>query len=905
MKRKLLACFLIWFGCHFMVAQKTPIKEINLKEYFNYQTLDNVFELLKSKHGFKITYKLEEVKDIRFSYNFSSPITEDLVIENCLRETPLSFLRASDGTYTIFDKRKVVEAKAAEESMRYKGASKKKGFVLTGIVKDSKTGEPLPFVNIVIQGKTLGATTNVDGYFTLLNVPNDTVGLVVSYIGYKEKLHYLTPETPLSNLLIELESQQQFLDEVTVTAEHQELLRASEKISMFKLTPAKIQSLPSVGEKDIFRAFQLMPGVSAANENSSGLYVRGGTPDQTLTLYDGFNVYHVEHLFGFFSAFNPNAIKDVQLYKGGFESKFGGRISSVAEITGKEGNSKETNLGLNAGFLAVNAFAEIPIGDKFTSIFSVRRSFQTPLYTALFQKFGGGGNTAPQRQAAQGGRSRFGGNQQNTTVASYFYDVNGKFTYKPTVNDVVTLSVYNGEDNLDNSRASTPGGFRGGTFSFNITDLTNWGNIGSSLKWSHKFSPRLYMNNLVSYSTYFSNRDRSQDGSITDAAGNVRSIKSGTLESNDLKDFSYKSDFEYQLNKVNKIEFGTWITHNQINYSYSQNDTISIINRNTNGNILQFYAQDKVALLKNLEANVGVRYNYFTPTSQSYVEPRLSLVYQLSKQLKLKGAYGQYHQFTKRVIREDILQGSRDFWVLADNDKLPVAAATHYIVGGSYETPNWLFDVEAYQKDLTGLTEYSLRVRPIRQQGGGGATPTINFSENFFQGVGKSRGIDFLLQKKYGKLTGWLGYSLAEVRYNFPAFGAADFYANQDVRHEFKAVGIYKLGNWDVSATWIFASPRPYTAPEGGYQTTLLDGSSKDFINASGKNELRLPYYHRLDIAATYNWKRASLGFSIFNLYDRSNTWYKEFQIQSNQIIETNVNYLGITPNISYAWRLR
>ena len=415
------------------------------------------------------------------------------------------------------------------------------------------------------------------------------------------------------------------------------------------------------------------------------------------------------------------------------------------------------------------------------------------------------------------------------------------------------------------------------------------------------------MNNLVSYSTYYSQRDRSQAGSVTDnSTSTVRTFKTGTLEDNNLKDFSYKSDFEYQLNKGNKLEFGTWITQNQIKYKYSQNDTLAIIDRNTTGNILQFYAQDKISIIKNLEANFGVRYNYFTPTSQSYTEPRLSMTYNLTPQYKLKAAFGQYHQFTKRVIREDILQGSRDFWVLADNDKLPVAAATHYIVGGSYETKNWLFDVEAYQKDLTGLTEYSLRIKPPLRQRPGQITPaTVDYTENFFQGVGKARGIDFLLQRKYGNLTGWVAYSLAEVKYNFPAFGTNDFYANQDVRNEFKVVGIYKLGNWDFSATWIYATGRPYTAPEGGYQLTLLDNSSKDFINVSEKNGLRLPDYNRLDVAATYNWKWASLSASIFNLYNRSNTWYKEFLIQNNQVLETNVNYLGITPNVSFNWRLR
>lgn len=879
------------------VAAQTPTE---IKEYVNYQTLHDVLEHFKTKYGMKISYKEEDVKDIRITYFFSGTKPERAV-EICLRETNLSFLRDDSGTFFVFNKQKVAEAKAAEESTRFQGKASRAGFTLTGIVKDVKTGEPLPFVSIIIRGTSKGVISNVDGYFTLLNVSSDTVGLEVSYIGYKTKTYFLSPKTPLSNLLIELESQSEVLDEFTVSADRQELLRANEKISMLKLSPAKIAALPSIGEKDIMRAFQLMPGVSAANENSSGLYVRGGTPDQTLVLYDGFNVYHVEHLFGFFSAFNPNAVKDVQLYKGGFESKFGGRIGSVAEITGKEGNSKQFNAGIDAGLLAANAFVEVPIGDKFTSLFAVRRSYQTSLYQKIFDKYSGTSTTTQPTQGGGPGGGRF--NFATVTPKSYFYDLNGRMTYKPTKNDVLSLSLYNGTDDMDNSRDNSlnfGGGGGGRNFNFSVKDQTNWGNLGGSLKWSRKFSDVFYMNTLVSYSNYYSNRDRTSDVSVPDTSGVSRTIKTGTLEDNNLKDYSAKVDFEWKANSKNKVEFGLGATQNDIKYTYAQNDTTTIIDRHTNGTTATAYLQDNIKFGK-LSLLPGLRMSYFTPTAKTYIEPRFSATYDVTPQYKLKMAYGKYNQFVKRVIREDILQGSRDFWVLADNARLPVSTATHYIVGAAYENKNWLFDVEAYRKDLTGLSEYSLRIRP--------APRSVSYEEKFAAGSGYAQGIDFLLQKKYGKLTGWVSYSLAEVKYDFADYGKA-FYANQDVRNELKLVGIYKLGNWDFSATWIYASGRPYTAPTGGYKLTLLDGSTRDYITVTDKNGLRLPDYHRLDIAATYNWKNKggalrSISASIFNLYNRTNTWYKEFQIESSQIVETSVNYLGLTPNISFSWRLR
>jgi ferric enterobactin receptor len=902
MKKQLLLMFVAFLGPLSITTVLGQTKDdlpppIVIKDFFNYESLDFVFDKFISKYGLKINYKKDEVKGFNLTYAFSGTAPKQ-AIEICLRETSLGYVTDDTGIFYIFDrKKKEAEAEAAEKT-RYAGAATRKNFTLFGSVKDKRTGEPLPFVNLVLARSTKGTATNVDGYFTLQEVPNDTTSIEISYIGYKNKTIFLSPKTPISNFLIELEPQNIVIDEFTVAADREELLRATEKISMLKLSPAKIAALPSVGEKDIMRSFQLMPGVSAANENSSGLYVRGGTPDQTLVLYDGFNVYHVEHLFGFFSAFNPNAVKDVQLYKGGFESKFGGRIGSVAEITGKEGNSKGVNVGVDAGFLAANAFVEVPIGDKFTSMIAARRSFESGLYSKIFDKYGG-----KKEEVFKGNGP--GGSQFSTTVASYFYDLNGKFTYKPTKKDVFTLSLYNGTDNMDNSQnlnvpQGAPAGLSG--FSAGTTDLTFWGNTGGSLKWSRRFTDRFYMNTLVSFSNYFSKRDRSTEGSFKKPDGTTEKFKDGTLENNNLTDNSFKTDFEWKLNRTHQIEFGTLATYNKIAYTYSQNDTSKIIDRNTEGGTYTAYLQDKVLIAKGLNAIFGVRANYFQPTKQTYIEPRMSLNYELTPQIKLKAAYGHYYQFAKRVVREDLLQGSRDFWVLADGAKLPVAKSTQYVLGASLENKDWLLDIEAYKKDLEGLTEYSLRFKPDLFK--------FNYEENYFQGTGKANGIDVLLQKKYGKLNGWLSYSLTDTKYNFRAFGTADFYPSQHVRNEFKAVAIYKLGNIDLSATWIYASGRPYTAPSGAYNVNFLDGTKDNYINVTDKNGLRLPDYHRLDVAATFNWKspegaHRSIGISLFNLYDRTNTWYKEFTIKNNKIIETSINYLGFTPNLNVSWRLR
>jgi ferric enterobactin receptor len=657
-----------------------------------------------------------------------------------------------------------------------------------------------------------------------------------------------------------------------------------------------------------------MPGVSASNESSSGLYVRGGTPDQTLVLYDGFTVYHVDHLFGFFSAFNYNAIKDIQLYKGGFDAKFGGRISGVAEITGKEGDKKKLNAGVDVGLLSVNGFVETPIGKKVTFLAAARRSWKGPLYTKIFDKFTAERAVAGQGQGGGPGGFPGGGRGNNfvttTKASSYFYDLNAKLTFRPTKKDIVSLSFFNGTDNMDNSTTtdlSAVAALAGRNINLNSSsnDISDWGNTGGSLKWSKKWSEKFYSNTLLSYSDYFSNRDNSRNLNIQrpgDAA--PQALKLGQYETNTVSDLTGKIDFEYKLNPTNQFDFGMQYASNTVKYNYTQNDTITVLDRNDNGQILSAYVQDQLRFLNgSLVIKPGLRYNYFSSTQKSYVEPRLSANWNITKRFKLKGAGGIYHQFIKQINREDITQGNRSFWILANNSTLPVTSSIHYIVGAAYETPNYLIDVELYQKQNTDISEYSLRFVP--QVG-----RTLKASETFFNGDETIRGIDILAQRKFGALTGWLGYTLAEAKRNIAAFSDKPYYSDQDVRHQVKAVAMYTLKKVDFSLTWILATGRPYTSILGAYDLKLLDGSFRSYTNPSDKNANRFANYHRMDASMTFNMnKNLSITGSVFNAYNRTNIWYKRFQIVREQGISflqtTDVTYLGVTPNIMLSWKLR
>ena len=247
-------------------------------------------------------------------------------------------------------------------------------------------------------------------------------------------------------------------------------------------------------------------------------------------------------------------------------------------------------------------------------------------------------------------------------------------------------------------------------------------------------------------------------------------------------------------------------------------------------------------------------------------------------------------------MREDVTQGSRDFWLLANDQTNPVSRATHYIAGLSYETDTYLFDVEYYEKDMTGLSEFSLRFSNP------GRDPTEG--QLFFEGTGIARGVEFLLQKKVGDFTGWVSYTLGEVVHNFPDLSENAFYALHDQRHELKLVGSYNLGSWTFASTWIYATGKPYTAPYGEYALTLLDGSNYRYISVGEKNAFRLPDYYRLDLSASVNFNlfkaKANTGLSIFNFYNRDNIWYKEFEVSEGEVIETDVNLIGFTPSLFF-----
>ncbi|HUU27165.1 MAG TPA: TonB-dependent receptor [archaeon] len=790
---------------------------------------------------------------------------------------------------------------------------------INGYVRDAETNEALPFANVIIKGTNFGAATNSAGYFVVVNAPADSLTLRVMYVGYAPQEIVVDNikgvDKPLS---IRLERQTIELDGITVS-EPVPMLEVSRDAGQVAISPAEISILPNVGEVDIFRSLQLLPGISGVSDGSSGLYIRGGTPDQNLVLFDGMTIYHVDHFFGFFSAFNADAVKDIRVYKGGFPAEFGGRTSSVVNMTGKTGDVNNLRYGLGINLLSSHGVVEIPLSDKGAFLFSARRAYtdviRSPLYNKLFDFITG-------ENESDGGGIRPGlGRNPNISIGTenpdfYFYDLNSKLTFTPSSKDIFTLSIYSGRDNLGQFQylSGETFGYKGENSLFydpnaslQTEQSTRWGNFGLSGKWSRKFHDRFYSHLLVSHSTYFSKYSLNRDfisSSGLDSLNYFRGAAVKSLEDNKLQDLTVHLDNEWHLTNYHDLKLGVGFSGFKVHYFSTLNDTTDLVRRETKALQGSYYLQDLWKLSPSIELTAGLRGTYYEKTGSHYFEPRASFVYSLTEYFKLKGAWGRYYQFVNRIVNENVLEGSRDFWILAD-EKLEPSFAEHWIAGGSLENKDYLLDIEGYYKDLDRVVEYSRRASYNIGLGDRDQTADLKRGTGFFQGSGFARGVDILAQKKRGMLNGWIGYSYGKVEYKFPELNNGKPYpAPHDRTHELKIVGKLSVKNWDLSATWVYATGKAYTVPESQYYIDFLEGTERSYIHISEKNKYRLPAYHRLDLGISRNFETRSLkyivGLSVINVYNNTNLWYRQFNLDTVPVGITDVKMLGFTPTVYF-----
>lgn len=780
---------------------------------------------------------------------------------------------------------------------------------ITGYIKDWKTAEALPYANILLVGENRGTASNSDGYFVLVDAPVGVCSLVVSYIGYETgTIRVQNDPEQRESIIIELKFKVLEGQKVTVVAETYEIWQNTGEISHVTISPRELQTLPTLGEVDIFTALKLLPGVSSVGDGKAGLYIRGGTPDQNLVILDGMTVYHVDHFFGMFSAFNADAIKDVQLYTGGFPARYGGRLSSVVELTGKTGGDYR-QLSLGANLLSANVSFETPFWeDKGSWLISARRSYtdilRSPLYDSMYEFVTGTESTTGSQPMGPGGGMRGGAFMQEVVPSFYYYDLNSKLSINPTGRDFINLSFYTGRDYLDKSRdLNLQGmGFRtpeGMEFETRMDEnRTDWGNIGGSMRWGHQWNSRSFSSLMISNSVYTSNYERNLSvggANIVGVADSTRAARGlGSFaqdEFNNVNDLSLRLDNQWQLGKRHKMEYGVFAAQVATDYSATVRDTISILDVRSQSRTTALYVQDQWQFSPRLTMTFGLRSTYHDQTDAFYQAPRLSFGLNLTGKLQLKGAWGHYYQFINTITNENVLQGSKEFWLSTDEYIRP-GFAEHSILGLTYNTPAYLLEVEGYYKTLDNLVEFTRRFQD-----------SADYLNYFFFGTGVAQGLEFLAQKKHGAFTGWISYTLANVEHTFPNLNEGEpFPASHDRLHELTVVGSYHWGPWNFSSTLMYSTGNPYTAPESQYFLEMLDGQELSYIHVGEKNAYRLPEYQRMDLSVTRKFEYGDfdwdVGLSIYNVFNHHNVSYRDYDLDVTPIIVSDMLMLGFTPTI-------
>ncbi|ADR21834.1 collagen-binding protein [Marivirga tractuosa] len=766
-------------------------------------------------------------------------------------------------------------------------------YTISGYVKDAGSGEVLIGATVVDKNEPgVGQATNVYGFYSF-ELPKGEYTLKASYVGFANKEIKVNLKENIS-LNFNLEEQASSLEEVVVSAKRSDENVSSVKMSTEKLQIERIKSMPALfGEVDVVKSLQLLPGVSTAGEGTSGMFVRGGSSDQNLILLDEATVYNASHLLGFFSVFNPDAVKNVEIYKGGIPAKYGGRVSSILDIQMREGNNQKFAVSGGLGTISSRLTAEVPIvKDQSSLLLSGRRT-----YADVFLAFAQDENI------------------RNNTL--YFYDFNTKFNYRFSDKDKIFVSGYFGRDNL---------GFQD-LFGF------DWGNATFSTRWNHLFNDKLFLNTTLLYSNF-------------DYGFDVNSAGSGFNWNSGLQEYNLKLDFDYFLNNNNTLFFGA----NAIYHVFAPAEIASKDSNIQDFNLQNDFAVETALYVSNqqevndkLSLEYGVRYSSFAKVGPDSVsiyqegqrkmpeneirtdvyqsgdvvkyyggfEPRIGVRYLVNSKTSLKASYNRMRQYLQ-VATNATAGFPTDRWIPADYHIKPVIG--DQVALGYFRNINenkWEVSVEGYYKWLQNVVDFLP-----------GEDVLLNdrIETAVADGIAWSYGAEFMLRKNIGKTTGWLSYTLSRTQRQIEGVASGEPYlARYDKPHDIALVLSHKFSEQiSFSGNWVYASGAAVTFPEGRY---IMNGQNIPYYDDSKRNTSRMPDFHRMDLGLTYKFRDVNrysheITVSFYNVYNRKNPFSIEFRqvnnndatfnesedgpVTSTRPAAVKTSLFGIIPSITY-----
>jgi len=734
-------------------------------------------------------------------------------------------------------------------------------YTIRGYILDSKSDESMIGATVYDKRTSQGTVTNEYGFYSI-TLPAGQVELTTGYVGYQPATHsFLLSRDTLLNISM---SEATDLSEVTIVGNREELGVQGSQISATDLKIEQIKAVPSMfGETDVLKALQLLPGVQGGTEGTAGLLVRGGNMDENLLLLDGVPMYNVNHMFGLFSTFNPDAIKNVTLYKGSFPARFCGRLSSVVDVRMKDGDMYAYHGNFSVGFISSKINLEGPIKKGKSSFnISARRTYSDlVLNSALFLA-----NTFTEE------------NTEDTYLGYYFYDLNLKLTHKFSDDDHLYLSFYNGDDDIFFK-------FKSNDSQYKEKDKLgwHWGNLVAAVRWNHVISPKLFMDMSFNYTQYRHRLgiDVIEEDKKSDYKGNASiKMRSGIF------DETLRADFHYSPASGHDMRFGSSLTHHifrpditTMKAHVSSTDTTyteraDLGQKSINAVEMQYYIEDNMSLGYLFKVNTGLSSSIFSVNGRSYfsLEPRLSGRLLLSDNLSAKAGYAYMTQYI-HLLSNNSLSLPTDLWVPVTENIEP-ERSHQWALGLNYEWSNKAdISLEGYYKLENNLLEY--------KEGVSFMTSSTDWQDKVAMGRGWSYGIEFMAQRSIGRFNGWVSYTWSHTRRKFDREGMVlnegrPFDAKFDRRHDFSVTGSYRFSDrFDMSATWLYATGNCGTLYTQYYKPAEETEIYDDLGYAEHRNNLRLNPYHRLDLSL--NWhkqlKRARRTFnvSIYNAYNNMN----------------------------------
>ncbi len=767
-------------------------------------------------------------------------------------------------------------------------------YTISGYLEDAATGEKLIAANVFDTLSAAGAVSNTYGFYSL-TLPPGPVELNFSYIGYQTQAVSLDLQDD-TELTIQLEPFVE-LATVEVTADRTERIEERSRMSTVEVPVDQIKRIPALlGEVDVLKALQLLPGVQSGGEGQNGLYVRGGSPDQNLVLLDGVPVYNVSHLLGIFSVFNADAIKNVTLTKGGFPARYGGRLSSVLEINMNEGNLQEFHGEGSIGIISSKLTLQGPISKGQTSfLVSARRTYADLIFGPIIRA-----STPP---------------DEELSVKLYFYDLNAKIQHKINDRHRIFLSAYTGADVFNNRFEDEFGAFEGGI---------DWGNIISAARWNWQISPKLFANTTATYSRY--KVDILSASENFDDEGNLSDRFSGLYVSG-IEDLGGKIDFDYIPNPNHYLRFGAGAT----NHTYSpgalnfQLEDGQDFNLDTLIGSQKDYSMEYFAYIEDdfswgpLKINAGLHASAFSVNNEFYtsLQPRLGLRYLMNNNLAIKAGFSTMTQYIN-LLTSEALSLPTDLWV-PSTDRIRPQQSWQVALGAAKTMwEQYEFSVEGYYKQMHNVISF--------KEGASFLFGLENdWEDKVTQGDGESYGLEFFVQKKQGRTTGWIGYTLSWNWRQFDEINSGNrFPFRYDRRHDISVVVNHdfsdKIG---LSMAWVYGTGNAISLNTARYPNDVFNFQGfdnpffTDIQTGGSKNDFRMSDYHRLDLSVEFrkerpNWE-SKWVVGIYNAYYHRNPYYvtsdtqRTFDANGNVVEEKQVfreiSILPIIPSVSYQFK--